>query len=195
MIKRPDSMRPGVFIHTSVRPYAGGCPAGRGVAVAARAGAGYSGSGVAELYTLADAAAFGTESVLYGMAQTLLAAGVVPVYAAAAGEDYAAALAALETEENLFVVVCDGGAEALCAHVDACCAAGRERVGLLAVAGTEAARETAAAADNRRVAVLCDGGTNTARTAAAGGGGGAPPPPRPPGRPAAPPPQTQPRRA
>lgn len=146
---------------------AGGCPAGRGVAVAARAGAGYSGSGVAELYTLADAAAFGTESVLYGMAQTLLAAGIVPVYAAAAGEDYAAALAALETEENLFAVVCDGGAEALCAHVDACCAAGRERVGLLAVAGTEAARETAAAADNRRVAVLCDGGTNTARTAAA----------------------------
>ena len=40
MIKRPDSMRPGVFIPTSVRPYAGGCPAGRGVAVAARAGAG-----------------------------------------------------------------------------------------------------------------------------------------------------------
>ena len=167
MIKRPDSMRPGVFIHTSVRPYAGGCPAGRGVAVAARAGAGYSGAGLALLYTLADAAAFGTESVLYGMAQTLLAAGVVPVYAAAAGEDYAAALAALETEENLFAVVCDGGAEALCAHVDACCAAGRERVGLLAVSGTEAARETAAAADNRRVAVLCDGGTNTARTAAA----------------------------
>lgn len=160
MIKRPDSMRPGVFIHTSVRPYAGGCPAGRGVAVAARAGAGYSGTGVAELYTLADAAAFGTESVLYGMAQTLLAAGIVPVYAAAAGEDYAAALAALETEENLFAVVCDGGAEALCAHVDACCAAGRERVGLLAVSGAEAARETAAAADNRRVAVLCDGGTN-----------------------------------
>lgn len=113
---------------------------------------------MAELYTLADAAAFGTESVLYGMAQTLLAAGVVPVYAAAAGEDYAAALAALETEENLFAVVCDGGAEALCAHVDACCAAGRERVGLLAGSGTEAARETAAAADNRRVAVLCDGG-------------------------------------
>lgn len=60
-------------------PPGGASPSPRGRAP------GYSGTGVAELYTLADAAAFGTESVLYGMAQTLLAAGVVPVYAAAAG--------------------------------------------------------------------------------------------------------------
>lgn len=167
MIKRPDSMRPGVFTHTSVRPFAGGASAGRMIAAVAQAGTDYSGCGIIEIYALADAAPFGTDSVLYGMVETLLAAGVSPVLAAAAGDDYSAALAVLESEEDIFAVVCDGGAEALCTHIDACCAAGRERVGLLAVSGAETAPETAAAADNPHVAVVCDGGTNTARTAAA----------------------------
>ena len=165
MVFLPDTMRPGVFIQTSVRPRGGAAGRRRGVAIVGRASGG-EGAPV-RVESLADLEAFGAGSALQEMGRVLLEAGVSPLWAAAAGEDYAAAFAGLEALEGVGVVAADGGGAALAAHVRSCAGAGRERVGLLAVPGPEQAAREAAALDCERVAVVCDGGSATHRTAAA----------------------------
>ena len=167
MINLPDSMRPGVYTSTDIR--IGTAAAGTRAAIAAvgQAKAGYEPAGTAvEVCSYADASAFGEESTLCAMARALLAGGVSRVLAVAAGADYEAAFAALEGENDLFAVVSDGGGTALARHIDACCAMGRERVGIVAVTGAEAAATAAAEINNTRVVVACDAGTRTAEVAA-----------------------------
>ena len=162
MINLPDSMRPGVYTSTDIR--IGTAAAGTRAAIAAvgQAKAGYEPAGTAvEVRSYTDASAFGEESTLCAMARALLAGGVSRVL------DYEAAFAALEGERDLFAVVSDGGGAALARHVDACCAMGRERVGIVAAAEAEAAVAAAAEINNTRVVVACDAGTRTAEVAAA----------------------------
>lgn len=154
MINLPDSMRPGVYTSTDIR--IGTAAAGTRAAIAAvgQAKAGYEPAGTAvEVRSYTDASAFGEESTLCAMARALLAGGVSRVLAVAVGADYEAAFAALEGERDLFAVVSDGGGAALARHVDACCAMGRERVGIVAAAEAEAAVAAAAEINNTRVAV------------------------------------------
>ena len=168
MINLPDSMRPGVYTSTDIR--IGTAAAGTRAAIAAvgQAKAGYEPAGTAvEVRSYTDASAFGEESTLCAMARALLAGGVSRVLAVAVGADYEAAFAALEGERDLFAVVSDGGGAALARHVDACCAMGRERVGIVAAAEAEAAVAAAAEINNTRVVVACDAGTRTAEVAAA----------------------------
>ena len=168
MINLPDSMRPGVYTSTDIR--SGTAAAGTRAAIAAvgQAKAGYEPAGTAvEVRSYTDASAFGEESTLCAMARALLAGGVSRVLAVAVGADYEAAFAALEGERDLFAVVSDGGGAALARHVDACCAMGRERVGIVAAAEAEAAVAAAAEINNTRVVVACDAGTRTAEVAAA----------------------------
>ncbi|WP_346993902.1 hypothetical protein, partial [Anaerotruncus colihominis] len=171
MINLPDSMRPGVYTSTDIR--IGTAAAGTRAAIAAvgQAKAGYEPAGTAvEVRSYTDASAFGEESTLCAMARALLAGGVSRVLAVAVGADYEAAFAALEGERDLFAVVSDGGGAALARHVDACCAMGRERVGIVAAAEAEAAVAAAAEINNTRVVVACDAGTRTAEVAGGGGG-------------------------
>ncbi|WP_278941610.1 hypothetical protein [Anaerotruncus colihominis] len=168
MINLPDSMRPGVYTSTDIR--SGTAAAGTRAAIAAvgQAKAGYEPAGTTvEVRSYTDASAFGEESALCAMARALLAGGVSRVLAVAAGADYEAAFAALEGERDLFAVVSDGGGAALARHVDACCAIGRERVGIVAAAEAEAAVAAAAEINSTRVVVACDAGTRTAEVAAA----------------------------
>lgn len=168
MINLPDSMRPGVYTSTDIR--IGTAAAGTRAAIAAvgQAQAGYEPAGmIVEVRSYADAAAFGEESVLYAMVRALLAGGVSRVLAVAAGADYEAALSALEGESDLLAIVSDGEGAALARHVDACCAMGRERVGIVAVAEAAAAVEMAGEINNTRVVIACDAGTRTAEVAAA----------------------------
>ena len=170
MINLPDSMRPGVYTSTDIR--IGTAAAGTRAAIAAvgQAKAGYEPAGTAvEVRSYTDASAFGEESTLCAMARALLAGGVSRVLAVAVGADYEAAFAALEGERDLFAVVSDGGGAALARHVDACCAMGRERVGIVAAAEAEAAVAAAAEINNTRVVVACDAGTRTAEVADAAG--------------------------
>ena len=173
MINLPDSMRPGVYTSTDIR--IGTAAAGTRAAIAAvgQAKAGYEPAGTAvEVRSYTDASAFGEESTLCAMARALLAGGVSRVLAVAVGADYEAAFAALEGERDLFAVVSDGGGAALARHVDACCAMGRERVGIVAAAEAEAAVAAAAEINNTRVVVACDAGTRTAAVAAAANAAG-----------------------
>ena len=168
MINLPDSMRPGVYTSTDIR--IGTAAAGTRAAIAAvgQAKAGYEPAGTAvEVRSYTDASAFGEESTLCAMARALLAGGVSRVLAVAVGADYEAAFAALEGERDLFAVVSDGGGAALARHVDACCAMGRERVGIVAAAEAEAAVAAAAEINTTGVLVACDAGTRTAEVAAA----------------------------
>ena len=169
MINLPDSMRPGVYTSTDIRIGTAAAGTRAAIAVVGQAKAGYEPAGTAvEVRSYTDASAFGEESTLCAMARALLAGGVSRVLAVAVGADYEAAFAALEGERDLFAVVSDGGGAALARHVDACCAMGRERVGIVAAAEAEAAVAAAAEINNTRVVVACDAGTRTAEVAAAG---------------------------
>lgn len=172
MINLPDSMRPGVYTSTDIRIGTAAAGTRAAIAVVGQAKAGYEPAGTAvEVRSYTDASAFGEESTLCAMARALLAGGVSRVLAVAAGADYEAAFAALEGERDLFAVVSDGGGAALARHVDACCAMGRERVGIVAAAEAEAAVAAAAEINNTRVVVACDAGTRTAEVAAANAAG------------------------
>ncbi|WP_160209436.1 hypothetical protein [Anaerotruncus colihominis] len=168
MINLPDSMRPGVYTSTDVRSGAASVDKRTAVAAVGQAKADYEPVGtIVEVHAYADAAVFGEESALCAMARALLAGGVSRVLAVAAGTDYETAFAALEGESGLFAVVSDGGGAALAHHINACCAMGRERVGIVAVSEVEAAAEAAGAINHTRVMVACDAGTRTAEVAAA----------------------------
>ena len=168
MINLPDSMRPGVYTSTDVRSGAASVDKRTAVAAVGQAKADYEPVGtIVEVHAYADAAVFGEESALCAMARALLAGGVSRVLAVAAGTDYETAFAALEGESGLFAVVSDGGGAALAHHINACCAMGRERVGIVAVSEAEAAAEAAGAINHTRVMVACAGGTRTADVAAA----------------------------
>ncbi|MCI8493186.1 hypothetical protein [Anaerotruncus sp.] len=168
MINLPDSMRPGVYTSTDVRSGAASVDKRTAVAAVGPAKADYEPVGtIVEVHAYADAAVFGEESALCAMARALLAGGVSRVLAVAAGTDYETAFAALEGESGLFAVVSDGGGAALAHHINACCAMGRERVGIVAVSEAEAAAEAAGAINHTRVMVACDAGTRTAEVAAA----------------------------
>lgn len=168
MINLPDSMRPGVYTSTDVRSGAASVDKRTAVAAVGQAKADYEPVGtIVEVHAYADAAVFGEESALCAMARALLAGGVSRVLAVAAGTDYETAFAALEGESGLFAVVSDGGGAALAHHINACCAMGRERVGIVAVSEAEAAAEAAGAINHTRVMVACDAGTRTAEVAAA----------------------------
>ncbi|MCR2026100.1 hypothetical protein [Anaerotruncus colihominis] len=168
MINLPDSMRPGVYTSTDVRSGAASVDKRTAVAAVGPAKADYEPVGtIVEVHAYADAAVFGEESALCAMARALLAGGVSRVLAVAAGTDYETAFAALEGESGLFAVVSDGGGAALAHHINACCAMGRERVGIVAVSEVEAAAEAAGAINHTRVMVACDAGTRTAEVAAA----------------------------
>ena len=176
MINLPDSMRPGVYTSTDVRSGAASVDKRTAVAAVGQAKADYEPVGtIVEVHAYADAAVFGEESALCAMARALLAGGVSRVLAVAAGTDYETAFAALEGESGLFAVVSDGGGAALAHHINACCAMGRERVGIVAVSEAEAAAEAAGAINHTRVMVACDAGTRTAEVAAGVGGGGGDP--------------------
>ena len=137
MIQIPNTMRPGVFISSSVRAAASG-------------------------NAVRTVAAVGQQMVF-----ALLDAGCAPVRAVPAGEDYAEAFDAIAGIEEVRVVVSDGGGEAFAAHLAECRTAGRERFGVLAVSQPEDAAAIARQLNCERLAVACDGGSCTLRTAAA----------------------------
>ena len=87
MIQIPNTMRPGVFISSSVRAAASG-NAVRTVAAVGQAGADAP-QGCTVVHTREDAAALGENSALQQMVFALLDAGCAPVRAVPAGEDYA----------------------------------------------------------------------------------------------------------
>lgn len=164
MANYPTSLRPGVYTQTDIYS-AGAAPSCRGGAVVAQGGAGDTPGAVVTLCDAqADELADGT--MLHTLALALWNAGVRPVYAVAAGEDYAAAYAACRTLP-VAAVLADGGAQALAEHIDSCCDAGRERIGVVGISDPEQARETAQALNCAGVLIACDGGTK-AHLAAAG---------------------------
>ncbi len=165
MIQIPNTMRPGVFISSSVRAAASG-NAVRTVAAVGQAGADAP-QGCTVVHTREDAAALGENSALQQMVFALLDAGCAPVRAVPAGEDYAEAFDAIAGIEEVRVVVSDGGGEAFAAHLAECRTAGRERFGVLAVSEPEDAAAIARQLNCERLAVACDGGSCTLRTAAA----------------------------
>ena len=167
MINLPDSMRPGVYTSTDVRSGAASVDKRTAVAAVGQAKADYEPVGtIVEVHAYADAAVFGEESALCAMARALLAGGVSRVLAVAAGTDYETAFAALEGESGLFAVVSDGGGAALAHHINACCAMGRERVGIVAVSEAEAGASGAGAITPPRYRAACAGGPRTADGAA-----------------------------
>ncbi|MEM1484354.1 hypothetical protein V6615_05675 [Oscillospiraceae bacterium PP1C4] len=166
MVKIPTTMRPGVFVHTSVQPVFSSAGTRSGVAAVAQAGSGTAGE-VVKISTLSQASVFGVDSVLYSMVKTLLDAQTMPVYAIAAGNDYVAAFAACEPLVDVCAIVSDGGADALSKYISTSGDQGKEQIGILAVSGVSAACQAAKALNNAHVVVVCDGGTKTAVTAAA----------------------------
>lgn len=165
MTELPQTLRPGVFTCTSTVPACLGKSRG-GAAAAAQADAGEPGKAV-RIESREQAQEFGIESPLCRMASILLEAGVSPVWAVPAGEDYAAAYAACEGLSDVIAVTGDGGMQELCRHVERCCENGRERIGILPAEGVKAACTAAKAANNPHIAVVCDGGNKTEETAAA----------------------------
>jgi len=166
MVKIPTTMRPGVFVHTSIQPVFSSAGTRSGVVAVAQAGGGTAGE-VIKITTLSQAAVFGVGSVLYGMVKTLLDAETAPVYAVPAGQDYAAAFAACQPLADVCAVVSDGGADALSKHISTCCDQGKEQIGILAVSGVSGACQAAQSINNTHVVVVCDGGNKTTVTAAA----------------------------
>ncbi len=166
MNRLPNSLRPGVFVYGQMVSAA----AHRRSGVAAVAQAAQELENIPETATkierLEDALVFGETSALYQMVEALLAAGASPVYALAAGTDYAAAFEKLDGLEELSIVVCDGGAQTLPAALERAAQLGQERVAVIAAA-LEQAPALAAQLCCERVAVACDGGSHTVRTAAA----------------------------
>lgn len=165
MTELPKTLRPGVFISAGIAPACCGTTRG-GAAVVAQAGSGETGKAV-RLETAADVLQFGGDSALCRMASILLEAGISPVWAVPAGTDYEAAYAACEALEEILAVTGDGGAQALCAHVERCGEKGKERVGILPALSVEAACAMAKAANSPHLVIVCDGGTRTEETAAA----------------------------
>lgn len=165
MTELPQTLRPGVYTCTSTVPACLGTSRG-GAAVVAQADAGKPGKAV-RLESLEQAQVFGAQSALYRMAAVLLKAGVSPIWAVPAGEDYAAAYAACEPLDDVLAVTGDGGVQELCRHVRHCCEHGRERIGVLPAADVHSACLDAKTADFPHVAVVCDGGTKPEKTAAA----------------------------
>ncbi|WP_066456888.1 phage tail sheath C-terminal domain-containing protein [Anaerotruncus rubiinfantis] len=164
MIHIPTTMRPGVFTDLRVHA-AAACGMYRGIAAVARTVSGEPGEATL-VRDPAQAAVFGTDSALYEMIKALLEAGASQIYAIPAGEDYTAAFAAAE-RLPVYLLVCDGGADVLAAHISACCENGRERIGLLAVSDPTAAAAAAGTLNHPHIAVICDGGDDTHVTAAA----------------------------
>lgn len=132
----------------------------------AQAGSGEAGKAI-RLETAADARQFGGDSALCRMASILLEVSISPVWAVPAGADYEAAYAACEALDDLLAVTGDGGAQALCAHVERCRENGKERVGILPASSVEAACDAAKEANSPHLVIVCDGGTRTEETAAA----------------------------
>ena len=168
MVKRPDTLRPGVYVHTCVaRAGAQGTPAQR-AGLAGQVGQGAP-VGPALIGTPEELEPFGTGSALYEMGLAALAQGCGPFWVAAAGEDYAAALSALSLQEGVGVLVSDGEPQALLETLKTAAQAGREQVGVVPVGDPEEAVAAAGALDSARAAVVCDGGQDTHATAAAFG--------------------------
>ena len=165
MTQLPKTLRPGVFFSVGTAPACCGT-AREGAAVVAQAESGEPGKAV-RLETAADARQFGGDSALCRMASILLESGVSPVWAVSAGTDYEAAYAACEALENVLAVTGDGGAQALCAHVERCREHGKERVGILPAFSVETACAMAKTANSPHLVVVCDGGTRTEETTAA----------------------------
>lgn len=168
MVKLPDSLRPGVFVHTCV--VRAGAQGG-GLRRAALAGQAAPGApaGPVLVRGAEDLAPFGEGTALYEMGLAALAAGGAPLWVAAAGQDYAAALSALAAQEGVGVLVSDGGGQALRQLLEEGAAAGREQVGILAGGDPQEAAQLAGELASARVAVACDGGQATHATAAAFG--------------------------
>lgn len=165
MIQLPKTLRPGVFTCTNTVPSClGSC--GGGVVVVAQGDAVQAGDAVL-LSSIEQAEEFGNETSLCRMAERLLYAGVSPVWAVAAGDDYARAFAQCEALDDVAAVVSDGGVDELCRHVNECCEHGRERIGVVPAKNVQDACAAAKTANCPHVVVVCDGAGKTEETAAA----------------------------
>lgn len=165
MIQLPKTLRPGVFTCTSAVPSCvGSC--GGGVVVVAQAD-GVQRADAVLLCSVEQAQEFGKESSLCRMAECLLNAGVSPVWAAAAGDNYAGVFARCEALDDVAAVVSDGAVDELCRHVNTCCEHGRERIGVVPANNVQDACAAAKTANSPHVVVVCDGAGKTEETAAA----------------------------
>lgn len=166
MGKLPTTMRPGVFTDVRMHSIRHFGEAVRGVAAVGQAQGGDVGKAV-KIATRQQAEGLGVQTALYRMVKVLLDAGISPVYAVSAGEDYTGAFAALEPLEELCAVVSDAHKGALAAHVRTCCEAGRERIGVIGVSDAEQACAFAREMNEAHLVLVCDGGGKTESTAAA----------------------------